>query len=322
MARLSVIAGVVALIALASCEKKSQVIDPPVDTTASRDTTLTHISDTVHYGDMSFDSSYSSKDCGTLGDTRIREASGLAASSRYSGMFWTHNDSDNPNEIFLIDSTARTRADILIVNTINRDWEDIEVGPGPVTGTSYIYLADIGDNDFKHTSSTIYRFPEPDMRLDTGVVYACIAGVQSIAFSYADGKHDAESLLLDPTTKDLYIATKGTSSNLYRLPYPQSIDTIAVLKPVLSMPLFLLTAGDISRDGSKILMKNYGSVYYWQRQSGERIDAALRRTPKLLPYTVEQQGEAIAWSLDGSSYFTTSEDRAGVLAHLWKYTGR
>ena len=43
----------------------------------------------------------------------------------------------------------------------NRDWEDIAVGPGPDASKSYVYVADIGDNEGQYQYKYIYRFEEP-----------------------------------------------------------------------------------------------------------------------------------------------------------------
>lgn len=41
------------------------------------------------------------------------------------------------------------------------DFEDITIGPGPVPGQDYIFLADIGNNDYWRETLQVYRFPEP-----------------------------------------------------------------------------------------------------------------------------------------------------------------
>jgi hypothetical protein len=79
-------------------------------------------------------------------------------------------------------------------------------------------------------------------------------------------------------------------------------------------------AGDISRDGTKILIKNYFSIYFWERQQGESIPQALQRSPKRLPYVPEPQGEAIGFNSDGSAFFTISEKRFNVQPTLYRYS--
>lgn len=250
-------------------------------------------------------------------DTLV-EASGICASRRYPGCFWVENDSKNPNDIYLVDSTARIRAIIHIVNSSNRDWEDICIGPGPDPGVNYVYIGEIGDNNDANPSSIVYRLPEPVVSLGQAVYVTTATDVTPIKFRYVDGPHNAESLMIDPATKDLYIASKGSGANLYvvRYPYP---DTLFVMKKIGQMPFTKLTAGDISADGSGILLKNTQQVYYWKRNVGESILQTLMRTPELPPYTVETQGESICWSVSGDAYYTTSEYNAPVISGLWKY---
>ena len=45
----------------------------------------------------------------------------------------------------------------------HHDFEDITQGEGPNPGISYIYLGDIGNNDYDREEIYIYRFPEPDI---------------------------------------------------------------------------------------------------------------------------------------------------------------
>lgn len=42
------------------------------------------------------------------------------------------------------------------------DFEDIAVGPGYGGDPWYVYVGDIGNNDYDRDVVTIYRFPEPD----------------------------------------------------------------------------------------------------------------------------------------------------------------
>ena len=42
------------------------------------------------------------------------------------------------------------------------DFEDISIGNGPEPGESYIYVGDIGNNDYDRESFQVYRFKEPN----------------------------------------------------------------------------------------------------------------------------------------------------------------
>ncbi len=311
---------VAALFALSfgACSQPSSTL--PTDTVP-----VVHVkTDTVAiglYGSIPYDTNtfYGQVQLGTVNDPAIPEASGLAASRAYPGMFWTHNDSGNPNTIFLLDSTGTKRAYFDVTGASNRDWEDIAVGPGPDPTKTYIYLGEIGDNNNKHQTSNIFRFPEPHDLLETSVYHGQTAPVEKITFFYPDGPHNAETLMIDPVTKDLYVVSKGGQANVYCAAYPQRTDTIFTMKEPATLPLATLTAGDISLDGTEILMKNYGIVYYWKRGAGESVVSALLRTPRQEPYVPEEQGEAVCWSVRGDAFYVTSEVANGIVPDFSVY---
>jgi hypothetical protein len=305
------------------CTSKTNATGP-IDTTAKQDTlTDTMPSDTVprifytppFAADTDF---YPGDSIGALPINVLPEASGLAASRNYPGLLWTHNDSGNPPYIFLIDSFGHVVETFQLDGISNRDWEDIASGPGPTSGVNYVYVGEIGDNNAKHASSYIYRFPEPSGSIDSGS-FQHITQFDKINFNYPDGPHDAETLMLDPLTLDLYVASKGTGSNLYLAKYPQQVGSLFTMTELANLPFYKMTAGDISADGSEILMKNDNTVYHWSRAAGQTILAAVSVPPTLPPYTSEAQGEAICWSIKDDAYFTTSEYTDGLIPPLHIY---
>jgi hypothetical protein len=268
---------------------------------------------------------------GQLADRTINEASGIAASRVNQGMLWTHNDSGDKARIFLIDSLGRTMMEVKLPGIRNRDWEDMAAGPGPDSTKSYVYIAEIGDNDARYEVKYIYRFEEPFFRgADTTILQ-----VDSIRFVYPDGNRDAETVMVDPLTRDLFILSKREKKvNLYRLPFPQPVAEVATAELAVAgldfhrlgeekgyHPRYFnqVVGGDISPDGSEVLVKDYSSVYYWKRRQGESINELLQRTPEILPYAPEARGEGIAFSLNGWGYYTISEEVDGHIPHLVFY---
>jgi hypothetical protein len=255
---------------------------------------------------------------GVLEHEEINEASGLVASQRNPGIFWTHNDSGDTTRIFALSAQGENRGVWMLEGVSARDWEDIAIGPGPVDSLSYLYVGDIGDNVAQYDLVRIYRLPEPAVADDaTGGV---VQDVETIICRYEDGARDAEGLLVDPIDGRIYIVTKREPSvRLYRLVDLDGYragDT-ALLEYVATLDsITQVTAADISVDGQEILLKNYFSVYYWQRGTDD-LDVALSRPPVVLPYTIEPQGEAIAWGEGG--YFTTSEEFQGIPAAITWY---
>lgn len=246
---------------------------------------------------------------GTFTDTQLNELSGLIASRTNSGLLWAHNDSGDTNRVFLVNAQAQRIGSYFVENTKNRDWEDITASI--FSDGAYVYLADTGDNLQEYGSYAIYRFKEPaQSQLSNG---GSIKNAETIRFKYPDGSHDAECLFIDHETKDLYIITKReANSKIYRLRYPQATTSTLTAEYMQELSFNFCTAGDISADNQEIILKNYAQVFYWKRRSGESVLDALKRAPKVLPYTVEPQGEALAFAVDNTGYYTTSEENPAV----------
>jgi hypothetical protein len=264
---------------------------------------------------------YDYKVMAQLNDERIDEASGLAESVRYPGHFWIHNDSGDEARLFLVNSQGKTVLTLSLQGVTHRDWEDVATGPGDQTGESYIYVGEIGDNKAQYTYKTIYRLKEPKLdNLNEG--QSLLSGaVETITFSYKDGSRDAETVMVDPITNGIYIVSKREEQvQMYLLEHPQSLTDTVVLPVIQTLPFTWITAGDISADGSEVLLKTLTEVYYWKRINSEPIHETLSRQPVILPYFKEPQGEAIAWLKDGSGYITVSEkSKANVVTKLYFY---
>lgn len=243
------------------------------------------------------------------------EASGICDSKSMSGNVWVQEDGGNPNVLHQFSHTGEYKGNIQMPFP-NRDWEDISIGAGPETGKNYIYMAEIGDNDAAYNNQYyIYRFLEPQS-LNEKVV-----NFDKIAFQYPDGSRDAECILLNPATKDIYIVTKREFNvRLYQLPYPQSVTEVQVAKFIQNIPLQVITSGGISSDGKEIVLRNYEAIYYWYRKENESIIAALARSrDKLLPYVNETQGEGFCFDKENKGYFTNSERPDGQTTPSYLY---
>jgi hypothetical protein len=257
-------------------------------------------------------------DKGILENQAITEASGLAASRNNKGLFWTHNDSKDPNRLFLFDENGRDKGTFYVDKATNRDWEDLEMVT--IKNVPYIYVADVGDNDGEHEKKYIYRIKEPTITPSNKSIVDTLRDVETIVIKYPDANRNAECLMIDQKTFDIYIVSKFEKNVVvYQIPYPQSTTKINVAKPVATLPITFVTAGTISLDNQEILIKNTDNVFYWKRKKDETIAAALKRPATILPYVKEPQGEAIAFAFDGSGYYTVSEIKKKVKPHLYFY---
>lgn len=245
---------------------------------------------------------------------QLEEASGLAASVRNPGYLWTVNDSGNPAEVFLIDQQADIKLICKLPNANNRDWEEIRVSIED--SISYIYVADIGDNEARYDLKFIYRFQEPVLAKEKTVTFS---GIDTLILRMPDGKRDTETMMIDPVTHDLLILSKREDSiGLYRARYPFANDTL-VPEKLFRMPFKNIVSGDVSPDGQEVVLKNYDDIFYWKKNQEESISDLLKKAPIELPYHREKQGEAITWALDGSGFYTLSESPKNHWADLIFY---
>jgi hypothetical protein len=250
-------------------------------------------------------------------DKKLEEASGLAASANNPGLLWTHNDSGNRAEVFLIDQNLNIKLTVRLDNVINRDWEDIAVGPGPEDGKSYLYVADIGDNMAIFPYKIVYRFEEPKFKEGSSAI--TVSKFDRIVFQL-DLKKDTESLMINPANKNLYVVSKREKPvYVYELKYPYSTTDTLTANKIGSIPFGQVVAADFSADGKEVLMKNYNNVLYWQIGKGEDFAKAIKRNPAIVNYIEEPQGESVAFARDGSGFYTISETVKGERSFLYFY---
>ena len=258
------------------------------------------------------------------GTSDLIEASGIVVSINNPGYLWTHEDKNNTNEIFLLDKqTAETVASFELEGIFNRDWEDIEIGPGPEAGATYIYLGEVGDNDRVYRDYKIYRFKEPmfDPQQRGQKITIPNTAIEVITFSYPDRlRHDVETLLLDPWTQDLFLVTKRDFfSIIYVLPYPQTTEEPMIATKVGEFSFTRAVGGNISLDGKEMLIKTYDFILHWERDVNEDMVDMFMKIPTLAPYNpTEPQGEAICFD-QNKNYFTLSEFSNAIVPELYFY---
>ncbi len=257
---------------------------------------------------------------GALEDPAIQEASGLEASRTNPGMLWTHNDSGDEARIFLLDSTAKRVATYYLEGVNARDWE--EIGAADINGKRCLLIGDIGDNRAQYGEIYVHRVAEPFWdRAHTGVTDTIHKqDILSYKLRYPDGPRDAESLFFDPSGQELYVISKRELNvGIYKTPLPDHPDGVLTLKKVGTLPYTFITSAAISARGDEILVKNLVEVFYWKRLPEQSIEEVLQQGGIRLDYEPEPQGEAIAFSIDGRGFYTTSERPLGLNAYLSYY---
>ena len=147
----------------------------------------------------------------------------------------------------------------------------------------------------------------------TGAGGGITAAARPLALRYPDGAHDAEALLVSPSSGALFIVTKDFSgrARVYLSARP-SATGIRTLRRVAQIELGggeAVTAGDISADGRTIALRSYFRAYAWKRRRGESIAAALRAQAVRGRADLfdEGQGEALALTRHGGAFYTVPE---------------
>lgn len=257
---------------------------------------------------------------GRVSDPSLTEISGLGASHANPGVLWAHNDSGHPPALYCLEPSGVSCGSWDVLGAENYDWEDIDIGPGPIPERSYLYVGDIGDNSRVRDTLTVYRMPEPlvDLSSPTSAPGSSLSvSAEAIQFRYPDGPHDAETLLIHPRTGDLYIVTKDLVSGVYKAPAPLDPGEIMTLKRVARFSIFAnladCTGGDISPDGERVVVATYGGAYELvlppdsTSPGGAGFNDIWQVTPARIDTGKAAQLEAVTYSPDGSSVLFVAE---------------
>ena len=245
-------------------------------------------------------------------DGTISESSGVVASRQFDGVLWTHNDGGNAPYLFATDTLARMLGTWAVAAGNNRDWEDMAMGPC-ADGGHCLYLADVGDNNRKRPTVSIYRVREPEPGVIPKDSIGQTRATETLTFQYPDGPTDVEAMYLDPDGR-VYLISKGGSGPVthYRLP----ADAWGTNQPVTAEKLGLfpvdpgttrlagVTGADLSADGHRLVVRTYRELFFYAvDEAGAVGDGPVTTCPVL---GLESQGEGVAW-LDEERVVLTSE---------------
>lgn len=249
--------------------------------------------------------------------TELTEGSGIAASRKTPGRFWTHNDSGEP-VLLALDEKGTVTGRLILSGAKVEDWEAVAVGPCPAG--SCIYVGDIGDNDAHRRQITIYRIPEPLDANGTAKVSDVFHG------TYPDGAHDAEALLLAPDGR-LHIVTKGETgaTGVYR--FPAQLNAGATVKlervgPVRAVGTAgrkdKITDGSVSPDGEWVALRTVNAVMFYR--SSDLLAGNWREVARVAVDSLgEPQGEGVTFG-DGNAVYLVGEGggmkQGGTFARL------
>ena len=267
------------------------------------------------------------KTTGSIEDIEITESSGLAVSKCQPNVYWTHNDSGDDAFIYAMGKNGGRLGTWKIPNAENLDWEDIALFKDNA-GKCFIYIGEIGDNQSKRDVHLIYRIREPKISANdaasTKQQPRMTEQANMIRFTYPDSNHNAETLLVHPTSADIYIVTKRVTgpAGIYRLKskFDDGTEVIAQKVADVSMPAVpngFVTGGDISPDGRRVIICDYAAAYeFTLPESSTNFDDIWQQTPESIDVGNRKIGEAVCYTPDGGSIVLTSEGKKAPIIEV------
>jgi hypothetical protein len=232
-------------------------------------------------------SSLSGDELSRFQDPDIVESSGLVV---VDGLLVTTNDSGDSGRLFTVDPTT---GETVRVTYWSPDPEDVEA-LAPL-GHGYVWVGDIGDNRADRTSVSVTQV----------ALSGVVPDAPTYDLVYPEGARDAESLLCDPSTGQLYVISKGVFGGiLYAAPRRLATGHPNQLRAVGPM-LAVATDASFFPDGRHIIVRNYSeaAVYAWP----DLTEVGHFGLPHQL------QGEGIAVAPDGTIYASSEGLHAALL---------
>ena len=255
-------------------------------------------------------------------DRALAEASALASSQRWPGVYWTLNDSGNSPSVYAVDDQGRSRGTYSVEGAQNVDWEAMQVGPGR-NGVSALYIGDIGDNDRERREIVLYRVPEPQpAAAGAGSSSGRTSQAEAFKLQYPDGARDAEGLLVHPTTGEILIVTKEIlgRAGVYRVPLPLDDRRTARLERVTEVDMAragvkidVVTDTTVAPDARRVTIRTYGSALEYEVPPGAALASIWEQMPRVARLDDGPQGEGISYRSDGRALITIGESTPAYL---------
>ena len=246
-------------------------------------------------------------------DKQLDEVSGVAVVRSKPGLLWMHNDSGDTARLFAVNRSGKIALTVNLQGANAFDWEDCDAQG------KWIYAGDIGDNLSIRQNVQIYRFHEP--KKWSGELTLGRNSWQQTTLKFPDGAHNCESLAVAPDGRILLVTKEESGiSGFYIWDKSWKDKRSATLSKMASFKFDgpgpygkLATGADFSPDGRKLIVTTYTDLYEFRL--GRSFDfASLELRPVKQELPAQKQCEAVCYSLDGKTIYSTGE---GKRAALW-----
>lgn len=239
-----------------------------------------------------------------LSDQRLAEVSGVVTTS--TG-YIVVNDGGDELRLFVLDRACKVDRVIRDAGLNPFDPEDLG---RERDGT--LWIADIGDNDRERTSIAVHRLTPGASR------------AQLLRMTYPDGAHDAEAMVVQADGRVVIVTKEALGpAGVYRSTAAPRVGRTVALTRVGMLTIEptgteggppglgrvaqrAVTGAAISRDRKRVVVRTYTDAYEWD-VTADVAGAIVGRKPRRTPLPAEQQGESIAYTMDGAAFVTVSE---------------
>lgn len=252
-----------------------------------------------------------------LQSEKVTESSGLAASNRLPGHFWTHNDSGDGPNLYAINAHGVLTGSIVLQGAAAIDWEDI--ASYREQDVARLIVADVGDNQSTRSSVSLYIFDEPDPHQ-----HVRLQAFQSLQLRYPAGPCDCESIAVDVKRRLIWLVGKSflPAVSVHSLPLPTAaeLNQPAASEPVRlthrgTLALPLTTGMDIDPSTGDVYLVNYLQCLRFKQRDSDQAGAWITQIPEVTELPRMKQIEAVAVDSAGNVW-VTSEGVPGRLARL------
>ncbi|MCH8047439.1 MAG: hypothetical protein IID44_27410 [Planctomycetes bacterium] len=290
-----------------------------------------------------------------LDNGSLNEASGLIIGRTHPTVMWTIEDSGGSSAERLYANEKATGNDwgfwTLDVED-NEDWEDLAYYKDD--DKDWLYIGEFGDNATTggNVAQTIFRLEEPSVNgtdpPSSSGSHGTIAdtAIERIVFTYPMDDPDAEAMMVEPHTGDIFIISKRERTrdvaHLYQIDVSalsaaedwDSIDQTAPTSKVvtdlgaLDFPAvwtigldinsrFAVSGMDISSDGLEVLVRTDRTIYHYKRATTnvDMIDMLQGEPVAVIAVYERGNRESIAFDNDSTDFYTVSEFDSNRSAH-------
>lgn len=234
---------------------------------------------------------------GTLAHPAITESSGLAASRRHPGVFWTHNDGGGGRQqtLHAIDRHGKLLGQFPVSGVVLADWEDLAIDDA-----GHLFIADTGNNNARRRELAIHRVTEPNPTAGA----MALQPDRSWRLRFPAAPFDCEGLFV--WQDHGYVVSKvfnDARAEIYRFPLsatePVTLQWVARTK--IESPV---TGADLSADGRLLALVAKSGAFVF------RIEGDVTRAGQGKPHQTKFRHESVeACAFVPEGLLATAESR-------------